>query len=136
MKSNKFYLVRAIYDWCNDAQYTPYLLVDTSFSGIVLPKLSLDRKMVLNISGKATKDLSLTHEAVEFHANFDQKVEKVKIPIDAIFAIYAYENGEGITFDEDEEDDDGGDGGQCAIVECDNDAIMTNKKTPSLKIIK
>ena len=109
MISNKPYLVRAIYDWCNDTELTPHILVDTSQNGVKVPQEFIeDNRIVLNISDEATKSLKMEAESVSFMANFSHRVMTVMVPIEAIIAIYAYENGEGITFSEEEEGEIGG----------------------------
>ena len=133
MNSNRSYLVEAIYKWCLDHQLTPYVVIDAHAKETKLPKdFSLGKRMVLNISQKAVKDLSITRECIEFYANFNQKIQKIIAPIDAVLAIYAYENGEGITFDEEDEDGEG----SMSICDSDNDDVMVNKKVPSLTLIK
>ncbi len=139
MISNKPYLVKAIYQWCNDQDYTTHLLVNGEYPNLQVPKECIeDNRIVLNISDEATRDLKIEHESIEFLANFNQNVVKVFIPIDAIIAVYAHETGEGITFEEEE------DGGSSAFAEADidigtsgNDIITTNlHKKPTLTIIK
>ena len=121
MTSNKPYLVKAIYDWCHDSGLTAHILVDASQDGVLVPTEFIeDSRIVLNISEEATKQLKIDSEAVEFMANFSQRVIKVCVPIEAVLAIYAYENGEGITFG-DADDESGGVDGANYIPEIDID---------------
>ena len=144
MSTNKYYLVKAIYDWCQDSGLPPQIVVDVGFYGVKIPKNHVhEGTMVLNISAKATKNFTLTCDQVAFYANFNQKIENIVIPIDAICAIYALENGEGITFDMDDDEGDGSssvspglDHGMMAVSCSDNDDIMINKQVPVLTIIK
>ena len=136
MSSNRSYLIEAIHKWCLDNHLTPYIVIDASFSGVKLPKpFLMGKRMIVNISPKAVKSLQIDREKMDFYANFSQKVEKIHAPIDAIMAIYAYENGEGITFDE--IDDEDGDGEvDMSVCDSDNDDVMINKKIPKLTLIK
>lgn len=145
MISNKPYLVRAIYDWCNDTGLTPHVLVDTSQNGVKVPQEFVeDNRIVLNISDEATKSLKMEDDAVSFMANFSQRVVKVMVPIDAIIAIYAYENGEGITFSDEEEGELAGMSScfteiDIDVSSSDNEATMLpagSSKKPVLTIIK
>lgn len=146
MISNKPYLVRAIYDWCNDTGLTPHILVDTTQNGVNVPQEFVeDNRIVLNISGEATKSLKIDAEAVSFMANFSHRVVKVQVPVEAIIAIYAYENGEGITFSDDEEGEFGGMSScfteiDIDVTSSDNESTMlpggATSKKPVLTIIK
>ncbi len=145
MISNKPYLVKAIYDWCNDTGLTAHILVDTSQNGVTVPQEFVeDNRIVLNISDEATKSLKMEDEAVSFMANFSQRVVKVMVPVDAIIAIYAYENGEGITFSDEEEGDLAGMSScfteiDIDVSSSDNESIMlpgATSKKPVLTIIK
>lgn len=101
--SNKPYLVRAIHTWCLDCDYTPHVLAGTGYDGIEVPEEYItDGQIVFNVAPSATRDLKIDNNAVTFYANFGKKVIKVNLPMESIIAIYAYENGDGITFDEDE----------------------------------
>ena len=141
MTSNKPYLVKAIYQWCSDNDLTPHILVDTSQDGVLVPSEFIeDNRIVLNISDEATKELTLDEEAVEFMANFSHRytrgVTRVFVPIDAVLAIYAYENGEGITFGDDD------DGSACfteldiEVGEESNTSMGKKSSKPNLTIIK
>lgn len=140
--SNKYYLVDAIYRWCQDTGLTPHIVVDLSSSGVVVPERYAESgKMVLNISKKAVKDFQISKDGVDFYANFSQKVERLFVPIYAVMAIYAYENGEGITFDDDDDydgyDESGETGsGALSVSGSVNDDVMVNKKVPSLTVLK
>ena len=58
MTSQKPYLIRAVYEWLIDNGATPYLLVDTSFEGVIVPEAFInDSKIVLNIAPDAVSAL-------------------------------------------------------------------------------
>ena len=100
----KPYLIRSIYEWIIDNDLTPYLLVDAENSRAILPfQLIEDGKILLNIRPEATDALSLGNEWVEFNARFGGKPMHIVVPVIAVLAIYAKENGKGMVFDHEDE---------------------------------
>lgn len=92
-------LVRAVYDWAVDNQFTPYLEAAADFPGIEVPPRAVDQgRVVLNIHPNAVRDLALGDEFLTFSARFSGTPFAVTIPVLAITALYARENGEGISF--------------------------------------
>lgn len=128
MTPSRPYLVRAIYDWIVDNSLTPYMLVDAEHEGVVVPTEYIDGgKIVLNIAPRAVNALGLGNEEVTFSARFSGVAMDVQVPITAVLALYARENGQGMLFGESEPDgdggpDDGGDDGQ--------------PKRPQLRVVK
>lgn len=109
MYPQKPYLVRAFYEWIVDSKYTPYLLVDANYEGVIVPKEYVeDGEIVLNVSPLAVKGFGITKSQVEFEARFAGNPMQVIVPVKAVLAIYANENGRGMVFSamEEEEDDD------------------------------
>ena len=101
MSSSRPYLIRAIYDWVIDNNFTPYLLVNAENEHAIIPKEYVeDGKIVLNINPSAISDLQLGNDYIMFNARFSGKAMEVSIPIAAVLAIYARENGQGMMFDE------------------------------------
>lgn len=101
--SSKSYLVRAIHTWCLDNELTPHILAGTGYDGISVPdEYITDGQILFNLSPRATRDLIINEQAVEFLANFGQKVIKIRLPMESVISIYSYENGEGITFDDED----------------------------------
>ncbi len=98
-QSTKPYLVRAIYEWCNDCGYTPHLAVQVGEAVKVPPQFVQDGQIVLNISPMATNRLQIDNDAVTFQARFGGKAQEIYVPIDFILAIFARENGEGMAFE-------------------------------------
>jgi stringent starvation protein B len=147
-KSSKPYLVRAIHSWCINNELTPHLLVGMGFDGTeVPPEYAEEGQIVFNVSQKATRDLKIDNDAIIFLANFGHRVVTIRLPMDAVIAIYAYENGEGITFDEDDQIE--GVGGVADYVGIDEDIgessggrnqsmapMLSADKKPTLTIIK
>jgi len=96
MSSNKPYLVGAFYDWISDNDLTPYIVVDVSVYGVLVPMAYVnDGQIVLNIAASAVGSIALGADAIEFSARFGGKLEHMTIPYGAIAAIYAKENGAG-----------------------------------------
>lgn len=100
MTSSQSYLVRGIYDWILDNGMTPYLLVNAEYDDVIIPREFIeDGKIVLNINPTAISDLQLGNDYIMFHARFSGKSMEVSVPVSAVLAIYARENGQGMMFD-------------------------------------
>ena len=100
MSSNRPYLLRAIYDWLVDNGCTPHLVVDANDSRCVVPRAFVkDGAIVLNIAPSAVRDLSLGNEWIMFSARFAGVAQEVTVPMAAVRALYARENGQGMTFE-------------------------------------
>jgi stringent starvation protein B len=97
--STKPYLIRAIYEWCTDSGYTPFLAVHVDATTRVPQEFVKNNEIVLNISALATSKLSIGNELVEFQARFGGKARTISVPIVNVSAIYARENGHGMAFD-------------------------------------
>ncbi len=94
------YLIRAYCDWIEDNKFTPYLLINTTALGVVVPEgLDANGKIVLNISTSAADSRVISNETISFKTRFQGKPQKVVVPCDAVLSIYAKENGEGMVFD-------------------------------------
>ncbi len=103
MTSSHPYLVRAMYQWISDNGLTPYLLVDATIEDCMVPVQHIrDGKIILNIAPMAVNGLILGDETVTFSAKFSGKSESIYIPVEAVLAIYARENGQGMMFAEEE----------------------------------
>ncbi len=98
LNSTRPYLVRAIYEWCTDNGFTPYVAVDVDESVQVPREYVKDGEIVLNISFDATSSLQLGNEFIEFKARFAGVSRSIMVPIDRVLAIYALENGQGMAF--------------------------------------
>jgi stringent starvation protein B len=97
--STKPYMLRAIYEWCTDNGYTPYLAVKVD-SGTTVPMEYVKKgEIVLNISFGATSGLKMDNDAVHFHARFGGVSREIYVPVTNVLAIYANENGQGMAFE-------------------------------------
>jgi len=97
--STKPYLIRAIYEWCNDSGFTPYVAVAVGEGVRVPPEHVKNGEIVLNVSALATNHLKLGNEAIEFQARFSGVAREVYVPIERVIAVYARENGQGMAFE-------------------------------------
>ena len=96
--STRPYLIRAMYEWCTDHSFTPYVAVKVDGSVQVPREFVQGGEIVLNISFDATSSLQLGNEFIEFKARFGGKPRDIMVPIDRVMAIYARENGQGMSF--------------------------------------
>src|SRR5690606_353398 len=100
----KLYLVRAVYDWALANGFTPHLVVDAARPGVQVPAgYARDGKVVLNVSPRAVAQFELDEHGVRFSARFGGRPAAVAAPLAALRAVYARENGQGVTFPEGEE---------------------------------
>lgn len=97
--STKPYLIRAIYEWCADAGFTPYLSVKVDANTRVPMEYVKGGEIVLSISQQATRDLTIGNDAVQFSARFNGVSREVSVPIYAVQGVFARENGRGVFFD-------------------------------------
>ena len=96
--STKPYLIRALYEWCADAGYTPQLLVAVDGRTRVPAGFVKDGQIVLNISAGATRNLTLDNDWIQFSSRFGGVAHEISIPVDRVMAIFARENGQGAFF--------------------------------------
>ena len=97
--STKPYLIRAIYEWCIDSGYTPYLAVSVDESTRVPMDHVKNGEIVLNMSALATSKLNIGNELIEFQARFGGTARGISVPVRNVSAIYARENGHGMAFE-------------------------------------
>ncbi|WP_026437568.1 ClpXP protease specificity-enhancing factor [Acidovorax sp. JHL-9] len=96
--STRPYLIRALYEWCTDNGFTPYVAVRVDGSVQVPREYVKDGEIVLNISYDATSSLRLGNDFIEFKARFGGKPREILVPVGRVIAIYARENGQGMAF--------------------------------------
>jgi len=97
--STKPYLLRAIYEWCTDSGFTPYLAVKVDAATTVPMEYVKKGEIILNISYGATSGLKMDNDAITFRARFNGVSRELYIPVQNVLAIYANENGQGMAFD-------------------------------------
>ncbi|MFZ6845581.1 ClpXP protease specificity-enhancing factor [Undibacterium sp. RuTC16W] len=99
--STKPYFMRAIYEWCTDNGFTPYMAVKVNAASRVPMEFVRNGEIVLNISFGATSALKMDNEAVAFKARFGGISRDIYVPVENVQAIYASENGQGMAFEVD-----------------------------------
>ena len=97
--STKPYLLRAMYEWCVDNGYTPYISVVVDPQTRVPMEYVHDGEIVVNIGPVAASRLQMGNEVIECTARFSGAAKELVIPIAAVAAIYARENGQGMSFE-------------------------------------
>ena len=96
--STKPYFIRAIYEWCSDCGYTPYLSVRVDDRTRVPMEYVKNGEIVLNVSLNATRNLTINNELIQFSARFNGVSREVSIPVERVQGIFARENGQGAFF--------------------------------------
>jgi stringent starvation protein B len=134
MTSSRPYLIRAIQEWIVDNDLTPHIVVKADTEGVrVPPEYVEDGQISLNISATAVRGFTMDNDWIVFDARFGGKSFQVSVPTGAVVAIFAKENGAGMSFSEEEHQDDPPpepDGN-------DKDKVGKKGKTqPALRIVK
>lgn len=131
MTSSRPYLIRALYEWIVDNGLTPYLLIDATQEGLNAPLEYADKgKLVLNVAPRAVRALSIGNSAIDFNARFGGSARDVHLPVQAVLAVYARENGQGMLFSEPDGDEPpSGSGG-------DDVTSGGGRKKPKLRVVK
>ena len=134
MTSVKPYFVQALHAWISDNGLTPLIVVDPVVPGIRVPEgIVEDGKIVLNVSYDASQNLEMDDEIISFNARFSGRSHAIIIPMEAITAIYARENGKGMMFDVEHEDLDED---ETAEASKEHDETADSKiKKPHLKLV-
>jgi len=97
--STKPYLLRAIYEWCTDSGFTPYIAVKVDAATTVPMEYVRKGEIILNISFGATSGLKMDNDAIHFRARFNGVSREIYVPVQNVLAIYAQENGQGMAFE-------------------------------------
>lgn len=99
MTSNRPYLLRAIHEWINDNGLTPHLLVEADAPGVRVPSSAIkDGQVVLSVAPRAVARFEIGLDSVRFMARFGGVSHPIEVPMAAVLAIYAQENGQGMMF--------------------------------------
>ncbi|MBW8189497.1 ClpXP protease specificity-enhancing factor [Neiella marina] len=100
MTPSRPYLLRAFYEWLVDNDLTPHLVVDADQPDVEVPRQFVQNgQIVLNIAPAAVTQLQMTNDVVSCSARFGGKPELLYVPMWAVKAIYARENGAGTVFE-------------------------------------
>lgn len=99
LSSSKPYFIRALYEWMVDNRLTPHLIINAEVQGVAVPTQYVeDGKIVLNVAPSAARDLQLGNELVSFKARFRGTAFDIRVPVQAVEAIYAKETNSGMAF--------------------------------------
>lgn len=121
-----------MYQWIVDNGMTPHLLVNAEAEDCIVPAGHIsDGKIVLNIAPMAVQGLTLGDEEVSFSARFGGKAESIQVPLTAVLAVYARENGQGMMFSDDDQPGHSSGSGSDDGPEPDPD-----KPRPNLRVVK
>jgi stringent starvation protein B len=96
--SNKPYLIRALHQWCVDHGFTSYIAVFVTEQVHVPMDYVNNNEIVLNISPDACQHLSIDNDWITLKARFAGVPRDIHVPISHVMAIYAKENGQGMSF--------------------------------------
>ena len=129
MNSSRPYLIRALYEWIVDNGMTPYVLINAEDEQVIVPRQFVENgKIVLNVNPSAVQNLQLGNDFLELDARFSGSPMHVLVPVMAVLAIYARENGKGMVFNEEEHGGDGPPSGKGGADE--------KSKRPQLRVVK
>ncbi|MFM8577176.1 MAG: ClpXP protease specificity-enhancing factor [Limnohabitans sp.] len=98
LPSTRPYLIRALYEWCTDNGFTPYVAVKVDQTVQVPREYVQGGEIVLNVSYDATSSLKLGNEFIEFKARFGGQPRDIMVPVGRVMASYARETGQGMAF--------------------------------------
>jgi stringent starvation protein B len=99
LPSTKPYLLRAIWEWCCDNGFTPYIAVQVDGRTVVPREFIKDGQIVLNIGPDATNKLNIGNDLIEFQGRFGGVARQLSVPVGQVSAIYSRENGAGMAFE-------------------------------------
>ena len=130
--SNKPYLIRALHQWCTDFGFTPFIAVFVDSRVEVPMEFVKNDEIVLNLSLEACHQLQMENDWISFQARFGGIPRKIMVPVTHVLAIYARENGQGMSFPFDPSQ-----ARDLHIVDSSDEATQKPKTTkPSLRIVK
>lgn len=96
--STKPYLIRAIHEWCMDCGYTPYISVRVDERTRVPAEYVKNGEIVLNLSPEASRNLTIGNDLIQFSTRFSGVSRECSVPVSAVTAVFARENGQGMLF--------------------------------------
>lgn len=134
MTSSKPYLLRAMYDWIVDNNFTPYILVNAEHPQAEVPQAHVTNgRIVLNVSADACRGLHMDNEKIVFTARFGGQPMQIFVTPAAVLAIYAKENGRGMEFGPEYDEPEASDNNSSAVK---NGSVSVAKKKPNLRLVK
>ena len=104
MAALRTHLVGAVYQWAVESGFSPFILVDAARPGVQVPPGRVeDGRITLNVDPRAVRNFAIQDEMLSFQARFGGQPFLVSLPIMAVLAIYARENGRGLSFEGEDE---------------------------------
>lgn len=132
MKSQRPYLLRALYAWIIDSDEVPYVLVDTTIADVQVPPEHIqDGQIVLNLGPDAVRDLIIDDEFVSCGGRFGGQRFELYLPMASIRAIYAKDMDQGMVLPDDALAD--GAAGSDAVADIDEQPAAPDK--PTLRLV-
>jgi stringent starvation protein B len=128
--SNKPYLIRALHQWCSDNGFTPFMAVFVDSTVEVPMEFVKNDEIVLNLTAEACHQLQIENDYISFQARFGGVPRKILVPVTHVLAIYARENGQGMSFPFDPS------AAKKAISEKSESSVTKSAKSYFLKIVK
>ena len=128
--SNKPYLIRALHQWCSDNGFAPFMAVFVDSTVEVPMEFVKNDEIVLNLSIEACHQLQIENDYISFQARFGGVPRKILVPITHVLAIYARENGQGMSFPFDASE------AKDSVSEKSESTVAKRAKQPFLKIVK
>ena len=126
MIPNRPYLIRAVYQWIVDNDWTPHLQVDANYPGVDVPfEYVQEGVIVLNTAPSAVQALELANDWISFRARFQGVERKIGFPPQAVLAVFARENGQGMPFPPEPYPE-----------QASEEQLEKPKKRPTLKVVK
>ena len=122
------YLIRAIYEWCVDNGFTPYLAVRVDEHTEVPRAHVKNGEIVLNLSADAVRNLLMGNEMITCTGRFGGVSFNLMVPVAAVTGIFSKETGQGLVFQ--------GDVTQSPPPASGVDVVKAKSSRPQLKIIK
>lgn len=104
MAALRTHLVGAVYQWAVESGFSPFILVDAVRPGVQVPPGRVeDGRITLNVDPRAVRHFVIQDEVLSFQARFGGQPFLVSVPMMAVLAIYARENGRGLSFEGEDE---------------------------------
>ncbi|OTA17532.1 stringent starvation protein B [Xenorhabdus vietnamensis] len=129
MSPRRPYLLRAHYEWLLDNDMTPHIVVDVNVYGVSVPmEYAQNGQIILNVSPRAVGNLELTNDEVRFNARFGGVARQVTVPMAAVIAVYARENGAGMMFEPELAYDENTESEEMDIPRADNLVLIHDSK--------
>ncbi len=100
LPSTKPYLIRSIYEWCNECEYTPLLSVKASHEIDIPTDFIKNGEIIFNIHPDAVHNLVIGNDIISFSARFNGVAQEIIFQTESVNGIYAREVNQGIAFPE------------------------------------